>query len=200
MPPTPQHTTPNPHLHQRLLDTQGQVWISLLWGHCSFLLGPGAQKVLFVPSKILFPQSCVSSGGSMVGLMASSSKRVYAIPRSAAPTALSNKIKPWDTPCRATQDGWVMVESSDKTWSTGEGEWQTSILALRSPWTIWKGKKIGHWKMNSPHWQVPNMLLEISGEITPERMTRWSHSKNNTQLWMWLVMEVKSDTVKSNTA
>ena len=24
-------------------------------------------------------------------------------------------------PCRATQDGRVMVESSDKTWSTGEG-------------------------------------------------------------------------------
>ena len=24
-------------------------------------------------------------------------------------------------PCRATQDGQVMVESSDKTWSTGEG-------------------------------------------------------------------------------
>ena len=23
--------------------------------------------------------------------------------------------------CRATQDGWVMVESFDKTWSTGEG-------------------------------------------------------------------------------
>ena len=23
--------------------------------------------------------------------------------------------------CRATQDGWVMVESSNKTWSTGEG-------------------------------------------------------------------------------
>jgi len=24
-------------------------------------------------------------------------------------------------PCRATQDGWVLVESSDKLWSTGEG-------------------------------------------------------------------------------
>ena len=24
-------------------------------------------------------------------------------------------------PCRATQDGWVMVDSSDKMWSTGEG-------------------------------------------------------------------------------
>ena len=23
--------------------------------------------------------------------------------------------------CRATQDGWVMVESSDKRWPTGEG-------------------------------------------------------------------------------
>ena len=23
--------------------------------------------------------------------------------------------------CRATQDGWVMVEGSDKRWSTGEG-------------------------------------------------------------------------------
>ena len=25
-----------------------------------------------------------------------------------------------------------------------------SILALRTPWTEWKGKKIWHWKMNSP--------------------------------------------------
>ena len=24
------------------------------------------------------------------------------------------------------------------------------ILALRTPWTVWKGKKIQHWKMNSP--------------------------------------------------
>ena len=29
------------------------------------------------------------------------------------------------------------------------------------------------------------MLLEISGEITPERMKGWSQSKNNNQLWMW---------------
>ena len=32
-------------------------------------------------------QSCVSSGGSMVGLMVTSSKRAYVIPRSAAPRA-----------------------------------------------------------------------------------------------------------------
>ena len=27
-----------------------------------------------------------------------------------------------------------------------------SILALRIPWTVWKGKKMGHCKMNSPGW------------------------------------------------
>ena len=33
-----------------------KVWVSLLWGHCSFLLGSGAHKILFVPSESLFPQ------------------------------------------------------------------------------------------------------------------------------------------------
>ena len=39
------------------LGTPGQVWVSLLWGYCSFLLGSGAHKVLFVPSKSVFPSS-----------------------------------------------------------------------------------------------------------------------------------------------
>ena len=30
-------------------------------------------------------------------------------------------MKLWAMPCRATQDWWVMVESSDKMWSIGEG-------------------------------------------------------------------------------
>ena len=85
VPPTLQHATTDPRLHWRLLGTHGQVWVILLWGHCSFLLGPGAHKVLLVPSKSLFPPSCVSSGGSVVGLMVTSSKRAYAISRSAAP-------------------------------------------------------------------------------------------------------------------
>ena len=54
--------------------------------------------------------------------------------------------------------------------------------------------------MNSPGQYVPNMLLDISREVTPEKMKRWSQSKNNTQLWMWLVMEVKPNAVKSNIA
>jgi len=47
---------------------------------------------------------------------------------------------------------------------------------------------------------VPNMLLEKSGEITPERMKRWSQSGNNTLLWMCLVVKIKSDAVKNNIA
>ena len=39
------------------------------------------------PRKSLFPHPCVSSGSSMVGLMTTSFKRAYAIPRSAAPRA-----------------------------------------------------------------------------------------------------------------
>ena len=45
-----------------------------------------------------------------------------------------------------------------------------------------------------------NMLLEKSGEITTERMKGQSQSKNNTQMWMWLVTEVKPDAVNSNIA
>ena len=48
-------------------ETHRQVLVSLLWGDCSFLLGPGVLKVPSVPSQSLLPQSCVSSGSSMVG-------------------------------------------------------------------------------------------------------------------------------------
>ena len=32
------------------------------------------------------------------------------------------------------------------------------------------------------------------------RMKGWSQSKNKTQLWMWLVIEARSDAIKSNIA
>ena len=85
VPPTLQQATADPCVHQRLLDNHRQVCVSLLWCHCSFLLGPGVHKVLFALSKGLFLLSCVSSGSCMMGLMATSFERAYAIPRSAAP-------------------------------------------------------------------------------------------------------------------
>ena len=35
------------------------------------------------------------------------------------------------------------------------------------------------------------MLLEISGEITPERLKGQNQSKNNTQLWTGLMIEAR---------
>ena len=87
VPLTLKQATADPRFCRKLLDTHGHVWVSFLRGHCSFLLGPGAYKVLFVPSKSLFLQSCVSSGGSVVGLMAISSKRAHDTPRSTVPRA-----------------------------------------------------------------------------------------------------------------
>ena len=55
---TLEQATTDPQLPGGLLDTHRHIWVSLLRGHCSFLLGSGAHKVLFVPSKSLFPQSC----------------------------------------------------------------------------------------------------------------------------------------------
>ena len=36
--------------------------------------------------------------------------------------------------------------------------------------------------------------------ICPERVKGWNQSKNNTQSWMGLVIEARSDAVKSNIA
>ena len=45
-------------------------------------------------------------------------------------------------PCRATQDRWVMVESSDKTWSTGEGNGKPlQYSCLENPMNSMKKEK-----------------------------------------------------------
>ena len=50
-------------------------------------------------------------------------------------------------------------------------------LALRTPWTVWKGKKIGNGKMSPQDQYVLNMLLGKSREIAPEGMKRLSQSR-----------------------
>ena len=99
-------------------------------------------------------------------------------------TALSNSMK-LSHARGVTQDGLVMVVRSDRMWSTGEGNHKPlQYSCLENPMNSMKRKSGRILKGELPGGQVPNMLLEISGEITPERMTGWSQSKNNTQLWM----------------
>ena len=60
--PAAGHCQPTP-LPETLGYSQASLGQSLVG---SLLLSPGAHKVLFVSSKSLFLQSCVSSGGSVV--------------------------------------------------------------------------------------------------------------------------------------
>ena len=48
----------------------------------------------------------------------------------------------WTMPCRATQDGQIMVESSDKTWSTGKGNGKPlQYSCLENPMNVKKRQK-----------------------------------------------------------
>ena len=58
------------------------------------------------------------------------------------------------------------------------------LVLFENPMNSMKRQNDRILKEELPRLVVPNMLLEISGEITAERMKGWSQSKNNTQLWM----------------
>ena len=99
-------------------------------------------------------------------------------------TALSNSMK-LNHARGASQDGRVMVERSDRMWSTGEGNGKPlQYSCLENPMNSMKRQNDRILTEKLPGQSVPSMLLEISGEITPERMKEWSQSKKNTQLWM----------------
>ena len=135
--PQPAAATVDPCLCRRLLDTQRQVWVSLLGGHCSFLLGPGAHKVLFVPSKSLFPHSWLSFGSSMAGLMVTSNKRACAIPRSAAPRAPAPAAGHcWPVP---SQEAPKHSSGSVSLWSLGPGVHKVCLspLSISGGYGVW---------------------------------------------------------------
>ena len=117
VPPMLQQVPADLCLHQRLLDTHGQVWVSLLWGHCSFLLGSGSACG---PQESI-SQSCVSSGSSVVGLMVTSSKRAYAIPRSTDPEPLPLQQSTADLNLHKRCSNTVQILFFDKPNSVGSG-------------------------------------------------------------------------------
>ena len=65
-------------------------------------------------------------------------------------------------------------------WSSGEGNGKPlQYSGLENPMNSMKRQKDRTLKEEFQR-QVPNMLLQINGEITPERMKGWSQSQNNT--------------------
>ena len=92
-------------------------------------------------------------------------------------------------------------ERSIRMWFTGEGNGEPlQYSSLENPMNSMNKQKDRTLKDELPGQWVPNMLLEISGGITPERMKDQSQSKNSTQLWLWLVIEAKFSAVKINIA
>ena len=128
--PQPCSTTTNPQLHQRQLDTHRQVWVSL-WVHFSFPLDPGSQgSVCVLPESV--SKSCVSSCGSMVALMATSSRRAYAIPRTPATVA----VHCWPVPPQETLKH-SSVSVSVGSLGTGVHKICLSPLSVSGRYGVW---------------------------------------------------------------
>ena len=110
-------------------------------------------------------------------------------------------MKLWAMLCRATQDGWVMVESSDKTWPTGEGNSKPLQYSwLENPINIMKRQKDRTLKDKLPR--------SVSAQDATGEEWRNNSRKNEGMepkqkqhpVGMWPVMELKSDAVKNNIA
>ena len=94
-----------------------------------------------------------------------------------------------------------MVERSDRMWSTGEGNGKPlQYSCLENPRNSMKRQKDRALKDDLPRSVGAQYATGDSGEITREGMKGWRQSKNNTQLWMGLVIEARFDAVKSNIA
>ena len=87
-------------------------------------------------------------------------------------------------PYRATQDGQVVVENSDKTWFTGEGNGKPlQYSCLENPMNSMKRQKDRTLK--------DELFRSVGAQYATgdqwrnnSRMKGWSQSKKNTQLWM----------------
>ena len=111
-------------------------------------------------------------------------------------TALSNSMKLCTMPCRATQDRRVIVESSDKMWSTGEG----NSNCLENPVNSRKRQKDMTLKYELPRLVGAQHATGAQCRNNSRKNEETEPKQNDKQLWMWLVKEARSDAVKSNTA
>ena len=77
----------------------------------------------------------------------------------------------------------------------------SSILASRTPWTVWKGKKIWHQKMSPPpRWVDVQYATGEEQRNSSRKNEEAGQKQKQRQLWMCLVVKVKSNAVKSNIA
>ena len=110
-------------------------------------------------------------------------------------TVLSNSMKLWAMLWRAIQDRWVMVESSDKTWSIGEGNGKPlQYSCLENPMNIMKRQKDMTLKDELPIFISSIFIMEIlfgtrrqSKKSRNKRHTNCNVKKCLSSLWMTLL-------------
>ena len=106
-------------------------------------------------------------------------------------TTLSNSMKLWAMPCSATQDGRVLVESSDKTWPIGErNDKPLQYSCLKKPMNSVKRQKDGTVKDELPRSVGTQYATGYQWRNNSRKNEETESSKNNTHLQIRLVMEV----------
>ena len=87
--------------------------------------------------------------------------------------------------CGATQDRWVMVESSDRMWSTGEENGKPlQYSCLDNPMNSVKRQKDRTLKEELPRSVGAQSAAGGQWRNNSRKNEGWSQSKNNIQLWM----------------
>ena len=117
---------------------------------------------------------------------------------------LCDSVMLWAMPCRATQDRWVIVKSSDKTWSAGGGNGKPSqYICCENPTNYIKWEKDVTLRDEPPGLEgIQYATAESKGQLptAPERMEWLGQSRSNTQFQMCLVMKGKPSAVKNGIA
>ena len=99
-------------------------------------------------------------------------------------TALSNSMK-LSHARRATQDGRVTVERSDRMWSTGEGNGKPlQYSCLENPINSRKRQNDRIQKAELPSSVGAQYATGDQWRKNSRKNEGWSQSKNNSQLWM----------------
>ena len=94
-----------------------------------------------------------------------------------------------------------MVESSDKTWSTREGNGQPlQSSCLENPMNSMKRQKDMTLKDELPRLVGVQYATGEEWRNSSRRNEEANQSRNDFQLWMCLVVKVKSDVIKNGIA
>ena len=110
-------------------------------------------------------------------------------------TALSNSMK-LSHAHGATQDGRVMAERSDRMWSTGQGNGKPlQGSCLENPMNSMKRKNDRLQKEELPRSLGAQYATGDQWRNNSRKNERMEPNQINTQLWMSLVTEARSDAV-----